>query len=199
MKKPNKFLEVEYKYEVDGSQLFEFKTFMMKTFVELGSTFMFEYIESDDVYFVDPSKPDEFLRYRYEVGKPRKELTHKKRLSKKNCFVRSENNLRVDNSEDSTVYDFCERMGYYYNFKITKLVHLYRFLDATIPFYSVIDSEGKLRHFIEIEADEALSNEISTKKCLGILDKYEQILTKSGLIKKENRILDALFDMYVKR
>lgn len=190
-----KYLEIEFKYLVDGSQVFAFKNFMNKQF---EGKFSFEYIESDDDYFFRDINDPEFLRFRYGKKGDYKELTHKKRIDPETTTVREETNVALAlDQDDEDVINLCENLGFKHNFKISKMVHLYRFEDATIPFYTVVDMDGGIEHFIEIEADEDLTNKIGEKKSLKLIEKYEKIIAEgTGLISKEKRITTSLADRY---
>jgi hypothetical protein len=186
------FHEVETKYSVEGELVYAFK----KLAQELEGLKDFVYVESDDIYY---TKEDEFLRYRFSNSKKdkRAELTYKVKINKENNIIRKEVNLRVDSNHITTVEEFASCLGYAKNFRISKIVHLYRFEDATLPFYTVIDESGKMKHFIEIEVNEEILSKLSEEQCWDIIRKYEEKLAPLG-ITAQKRLKKSLFEMYRK-
>jgi predicted adenylyl cyclase CyaB len=184
------FTEFETKYKIaDGNVQYEFKRIME----QVHSLNCF-YVQSDDVYFV---KGDEFLRYRFADDKKvkRSELTYKAKIKSANNIIRKEINLRVDANDRNTVKEFCETLGYIYNFTINKACHIYHADDATLVFYSVRDSDNELTHFIEIEVGEDLK--VTESQGWDIIKKWEKALEPLG-IKAQNRLRKSLFEMYRK-
>lgn len=186
------FIEFEVKFKVEGDLVYEFK----KLVSNLPNLTDFIYIESDDLYF---TKDDEFLRYRFANSKKdkRSELTFKRKLNNGNNIKRIEYNIRVDNNSIEAVSGFVESIGFKKNFRISKIAHIYKFNDATLPFYTVIDEVGKMAHFIEIEVDENLLNTINEDQAWAIIQKYETLLAPLG-ITPQKRLRKSLFEIYVK-
>lgn len=195
------FHEVEVKFRVDESQLNEWKSIVRKYKDENLDTYKeFVYVDSDDVYYTKPSMQDdvdyEFIRYRYSDEEKRAELTTKTKLKDSNNIVRKEHNVRVDQNSIETINEFVtDGLGYEYNFKITKFVSIYVFKDATLPFYTVVDENGKRDSFLEIEVDEKLLHKITIDEAWEIIAKYEKILEPLGITPR-NRLRKSLFEMY---
>lgn len=186
------FHEVEVKFRVEEGILNDWK--------QLASTLEgvkdFIYVESDDVYF---TKENEFIRYRFSNNKKdkRAELTYKAKTTEGNNIIRKEVNVRVDGNDKETVEAFANCLGYTKNFKITKYVHIYKFDDVTLPFYTVIDESGKRDSFIEIEVNEEQIHKLSEEDCWNIIKKYEALMMGLG-ITAQKRLRKSLFEMYRK-
>ena len=191
--KNEEFTEFETKYRVDGSLIYDFKQFVKEKLPDYKESI---YIESDDIYYV---KGDEFLRYRFSDDKKikRAELTYKQKTVDNHNIVRKEVNLRVDQNDKDTVAAMAEALGFEKNFKISKIVHIYVYEDATLPFYTVYDEDGKVDHFMEIEVDEALIPKITKEEAMDIIKKYESLLSPLG-ITAQKRLKKSLFEMYRK-
>jgi predicted adenylyl cyclase CyaB len=184
------FHEFEVKFRVEGDLVYEFK----KLVGNLQDLKDFIYIESDDVYYI---KDEDFLRHRFSNSKKdkRSELTFKKKLNDGNNIKRIEYNVRVDNNSVENIAGFVEALGFKRGFRIGKLVHIYRFKDATLPFYTVIDELGKIAHFIEIEVDEESLHDMTEEQAWAVIQKYEAILAPLG-ITPQKRLRKSLFEMY---
>lgn len=187
------FVEFETKYRVEGDLVYDFKRLIEEKYSDFEE---FIYVQSDDIYYV---KGNDFLRYRFSNSKKdkRAELTFKKKTEKENNIIRKEVNLRVDHNDKDTVEAMAESLGFKRNFRISKIVHLYRFKDATLPFYSVIDEDGKIDHFMEVEVNEDLIPSLTPDDAWDIIKKYEQILAPVG-ITAQKRLKKSLFEMYRK-
>lgn len=194
---PNKeekleFIEFETKYRVEGDLVYQFKR-LAET---LEGVEEFIYIESDDIYYVD-SKGD-FARYRYSKSKDdkRAEVTWKvKPEGATNNIRRLEINWRVDETPAKDIEAGIELRGFKRNFRISKIVHIYRLPEVTLPFYTVIDETGKMAHFIEIEVREDLLHNLTEEQAWEIIKKYEAILAPLG-ISAQKRLRKSLFEMY---
>lgn len=184
--------EFEVKFRVAGDLVYQFKSLVGA----LEGLKEFIYLESDDIYYV---KQNEFLRHRFDPKNldGRQELTYKRKINTNNNILRVENNVRVDTNTLENVAAICENLGFNRNFKISKFVHIYKFADATLPFYTVIDDEGKMDHFIEIEVDEESLKDMTEDQAWEVVKKYETILTPLG-ISAQKRLRKSLFEMYVK-
>ena len=191
--KNEEFTEFETKYRVDGSLIYEFKQLVKEKLPDYKESI---YVESDDIYYV---KGDEFLRYRFADDKKikRAELTYKQKKTEAHNIVRKEVNLRVDYNDKETVAAMAEALGFKKNFRISKIVHIYVYEDATLPFYTVIDEDGKMDHFMEIEVDEELIPKITKEEAMEIVKKYETLLSPLGITSKK-RLKKSLFEMYRK-
>lgn len=188
------FYEVETKYRVKGDAVYAFK----KLVQDLPGLKEFVYVESDDIYYTNQNF--EFLRYRFanRIKKDKRaELTYKSKTTKENNIVRKEVNLRVDINDLATVEAFANCVGYTYNFKISKLVHVYKFEDVTLPFYTVINDKGEMNHFVEIEVAEDKLKDLTEDQAWDIINKYEDLLAPLG-ISSSKRVKESLFEMYAK-
>ena len=187
------FAEFEVKFRVAGDSVYAFKALAEK----LPGLLQFIYLESDDLYYV--KEGDEFLRHRFDKKNlaGRQELTYKKKMKSANNIYRKENNMRCDDNSIEGVADFCENLGFKWNFKISKYVHIYKFEDATLPFYTVIDEAGNMDHFMEIEVDEEKLKGMTEDQAWEVIQKYEKLLAPLG-ITPQKRLRKSLFEMYRK-
>lgn len=187
-----KFCEFEVKFKVEGDLIYEFK----KLVSQLEGCKDFVYVESDDIYYV---KDNEFLRHRFSNFKKdkRSELTFKRKLNSDNNIKRVEYNVRVDNNSIESIAGFAKELGFDRNFRISKIAHIYKFDDAVVPFYTVIDEQGKMAHFIEVEVNEELLENLTEAEAWVIIEKYEKLLVPLGLT-PQKRLRKSLFDMYRK-
>lgn len=223
-----KLTEFETKYRVEPSVLTEFKRIMdtmpnlhkfiyvegpddyftnehiTKAFGEFAATLKNADAErlnaliSETVGLFPP-----FMRYRrpsHGLDNNRQELTTKyKQDGAKNNVQREEKNIRVDNTEESTVKSFVKDIGYKLNFSIWKTCHIYNFDDATLVFYSVYDTTNgqatKMDNFVEIEVSEEKVASMTEDQAWQIIQKYEKAMESLGLTAK-NRLRKSLFEMY---
>ena len=200
------FYEVEVKFRFDEAKLNDWKQLISGLKSKEGFNYKeFVYVDSDDIYYTKTQKNKdidyEFIRYRFSDDKKdkRAELTTKRRISDSNNIVRKEWNVRVDGNDKDTVEGFIVGgLGYEYNFRISKYVQIYKFEDATLPFYTVIDEKGRRETFIEIEVDEKLLHKITNKEAWDILAKYEDAFAPLGITPR-NRVKLSLFEMYKKK
>ena len=193
------FHEVEVKFRMEGEKLFEWKKLVAELDGLKGDPI---YVESDDIYYtkkITDEEEFEFVRYRFSNLRKdkRAELTIKSKTKSGDNIVRKETNVRVDNNDKATVESFVNGLGFEYNFRISKMVWIYNFEDATLPFYSVIDENGKVEHFAEIEVNEEKLKELTEDQAWDIIKKYEEILAPLGITHK-NRLRKSLFEMYRK-
>jgi predicted adenylyl cyclase CyaB len=186
------FIEFEVKFKVDGSLVYDFKK-LAQTLPELSE---FIYLESDDIYYV---KGDEFIRHRFDPKnlQGRQELTYKRKRDSNNIY-RTENNVRCDGNSIESVAAFCNNLGFARNFKISKYVHIYRFPEVTLPFYTVIDENGQMTHFMEIEINEDNLHGLTEDQCWEIISKWEKILAPLG-VTPQKRMKRSLFELYRKQ
>lgn len=197
------FHEFEVKFRIEEGQLNDWKQLVTKYKEENPSNYKeFIYVDSDDIYYtkklLDKNIEYSFIRYRFSEEEKRAELTTKEKLVDSNNIIRKEYNVRVDNNNKATIEGFViDGLGYDYNFKITKYVHIYVFKDVTLPFYTVIDESGKRDTFVEIEVDEKLLHKINEEEAWEIIKKYETLLAPLGITSK-NRLKKSLFEMYRK-
>lgn len=188
------FIELETKYRVEGDFLYTFKNLVQ----ELPGLEEFIYVESKDVYYVN--KNNDFVRYRFSPNKTdkRSEITWKfKPVGALNNIKRKEINWRVDETPIESIEEGIRIEGFVKNFSINKLVHIYKFNDATLPFYTVQDDRGSLDHFIEIEVNEELIKSLTEEQAFDIIRKYEDLLAPIG-INSNKRLKKSLFEMYRK-
>jgi adenylate cyclase class IV len=192
--KLSKHTEFETKYRIDGSKIYEFKDLMEKQ----GKEFTFLYAEGPDHYY---TKPDgSFLRYR--KGRTdkggRSEVTLKQKLPGAiNNNIRKEVNWRVDKTDEGTIHEGAQMMGFTFNFKIFKMCHIYFFNDANIVFYTVQSDDKDLAHFVEIELDESKIHNLTEDQAWAIIRGYEAVLEPLGITYR-NRLNKSLYEMYVK-
>lgn len=187
----SQFIELELKYRVEGSLVYAFKGLVSN----IPGLKNFSYIESTDIYYVNDEA--ESLRHRFNPKniKDRQEVTFKRKINPANNIHREETNVRVDGNTVETIADLANKLKFKKNFSLNKFVHLYHFEDATIPFYTVIDEEGKLQHFIEIEVKEEIISTLTEDQAWSILERYERLLKPLG-ISAQNRLKKSLFEMY---
>lgn len=197
--------EFEVKFRVEPHTLIEFKRIVS----ELPGDKSLTYVEGPDHYYTHPDYDEtSFGRYRkasFGLDNGRAEWTLKFRpKGAKNSIQRLEMNWRVDNTPEEDVLRGAELMGFQRNFSIVKSCHMYKFVDATLVFYTVYDiTEGskssKVDHFIEIEVCEHLiaNQGLTEKDAWAIIEKYEAALAPLDITAK-NRLKRSLFDMYVR-
>ena len=192
MTEPLVNIEFEVKFKVDGSLVYAFK----KLVQSLPDLKKFTYVESDDIYYV---KDDQFIRHRFDIKdlSGRQEMTFKRKLNQLNNIYRKENNVRCDGNSIDTIASFANSLGFDKNFTISKWVNIYEFPDATLPFYTVIDENGQMTHFIEIEVNEELLKQLTVDQAWEIITKYEKLLAPLG-ISPQKRLKKSLFEMYRK-
>lgn len=192
--------EFEVKFRIDGEKLFQWKDLVSS----LDGLKEFIYAESDDIYYtrdLGANVDYEFIRYRFSTTtkERRAELTIKSKTHDNNNIKRSETNIRVDGNDKFFIESFVNGLGFTKNFRIRKPgVHIYRFKDATLPFYTVMDENDKVEHFIEIEVNEDIIHNLTEKDAWDIIRKYEEILKPLG-ITAQNRLRLSLFEMYANR
>jgi len=190
------YIEFESKYRLDLKNHFKWKEIVSN----IEGLKEFVYAESDDIYYTKNNQDYEFIRYRFSntTKEKRAELTIKKKTNENNNIKRFEKNLRVDYNSKDTVESFVESLGFKKNFRIKKPgVHIYRFKDATLPLYTVIDEKENIDHFIEIEINEDLISQITEQEAWDIIKKYEDYLKPLG-ISPQNRMKLSLFEIYRK-
>ena len=201
------FHEVEVKFRVDESKLNDWKQIVTQYIENNPDEYQdFIYVDSDDIYYITPSNDEnveyQFIRYRFSDWSKkdkRAELTTKKKLKNNDNIMRKEWNVRVDYNDKDTIEGFVVGgLGYERNFRISKYVQIYKFKDATLPFYTVIDENGKRDTFAEIEVDEKLLHGINKDQAWDIIRKYEEILAPLG-ITPQMRLRLSLFEMYRKK
>lgn len=192
--KIEKHTEFETKYRVDGSKIYEF-TQLVRAQTE---DYQFIYAQGPDYYYTKPD--NSFLRYRKgETDKGgRAEVTMKQKpVGALKNVIRKEVNWRVDKTSQDTIHEGALMMGYVFNFKIYKMCHIYKFKDAVVVFYTVIDEEKNNDHFIEIELDEETIHKLTEDEAWAIVRKYEAMLEPIGITYR-HRLNKSLFEMYVK-
>lgn len=189
-----KYTEFESKYRVDGDKIYEFKAIVEA----IDKPFTFLYVQGPDHYFVRDD--NRFARYRKADGDKsgRAEVTFKiKPIGAKNNINRKEYNWRVDKTPFSEISEALEDQGYFFNFKIKKSCHIYKFDDVTLVFYSVTSEKNKLDHFVEIELDESTIHHLTMDDAMKAIRKYENILAPIG-VSHRNRLSKSLFELYRK-
>lgn len=193
-----KHVEVETKYRVEPHLLTEFKRIVGG----MDGLEKFIYVEGPDYYFTN-GKGDNFIRYRrpaHGLDNGRSEVTVKvKPEGAKNNIMRTEVNVRVDQSPEDSVRAFVALMGYTPNFSIWKGCHIYNLKDATLVFYSVYDTTdgkaSKMDNFVEIEVSEEHVQDMTEEQAWVIITKYEKALEDVGL-NPQKRLRKSLFEMY---
>jgi hypothetical protein len=150
----------------------------------------------------DKSRFKRFRHASYPKEGTRKEITTKiKPDGAKNNINRTEKNLRVTDNDDVLIRETIMDDGFLFDFSIWKTCHIYKFSDATLVFYTVVESTPGIKykedHFIEIEVDEDLLNSISEEQAWEIVRKYELALEPIG-IHAQKRIRKSLYEMYTR-
>lgn len=185
------FLEIEVKFRADGIDRMQFK--------ELAKSLNpkeFLYVESTDTYY--EHSLNDFLRYRApaESSKDKRaELTFKKKHNDTHNVVRTEVNLRVDQNKIDVIKEFCEGLGYVFNFEIWKACDIYKYEDATLVYYTVKDGDGTLKNYMEIEVKEGYPKTIDEGRA--IILKYEKLIESLGVTYR-NRLNKSLYELYRK-
>lgn len=187
--------EFETKYKTTVDKLVIFKSVVEK----LPDLKKFIYVQGPDHYYVKPDASVMFARYRKaEHSNDGGTLTFKQRTTDKDNVIRNEDNLDLaKNMTKDKVEANVNRLGYEFNFRIWKMCHIYKYSDATLVFYTVVDEEDKEAHFMEIEVDEDTIGNLTEDDAWDIIRKYEEILAPTGITYK-NRLRQSLFDMYKK-
>lgn len=187
--------EFETKYKTSADVLSEFKDIAEK----LPKLKNFLYVEGPDYYYVNPNIGSAIAFARYRRASHSKDggtLTFKEKTSDKNNIVRYEDNLDLaKHVTKEQVEATVNRLGYEFNFKITKMCHIYKYEDATLVFYSVRDKDKKEAHFLEIEVDEDTIGNLTEDDAWLIVKKYEAALGPIGVI-AQKRLRLSLFEMY---
>ena len=190
--------EFETKYKTTAETLTTFK----QVVEELPGLKKFLYVQGPDYYYIKPDSKEgeiDFARYRKaEHTSDGGTLTFKQKTNSKNNVIRKEDNLDLaKNMTKEKVEANVQRLGYKFNFSIWKMCQIYKYADATLVFYTVIDVDKKVAHFMEIEVDEDTIGELTEDDAWDIIKKYEEILAPTGITYK-NRLTKSLFDMYRK-
>jgi adenylate cyclase class IV len=192
--------EFETKYRAAQTDLTKFKRIVEEKFGPLTL-----YCEGPDDYFTMPDG-SRFKRFRhatYPLTGTRKEVTTKVKPSgAKNNNIRTEKNLRVTDNDDALIKETIIDDGFEYDFSIWKSCHIYKLSDATLVFYTVVDttpgSKYNEDHFIEIEVDEDIINTLTEGEAWEIVKKYEDALIDVG-IHAQKRIRKSLYEMYTRK
>lgn len=192
-----KFTEFETKYRLSLTDFPSF-TLVMESIPGLVN---FLFARGPDHYF---SRPDGSLgRYRVaqfatNEGKFAQWTVKEKREGAKDNVFRFETNWRIDNTPEEEVYAGALKMGYRFNFKITKQCHIYEYEDATVVFYSVRElTSTQEDYFLEIEVKEETIHNLTEKEAWGVIEKYERLLAPTG-INAHKRIRKSLYELYRK-
>ena len=190
--------EFETKYRVEGDKIYAFKEIINN--LEDKPTFL--YVEGPDFYYTKNDSDDiervSFMRWRKADNQKRAEVTFKKKPEGvKSNTNRKEVNWRVDRTPFKTIEEGAFMQGYDFNFKISKMCHIYNFKDATLVFYTVRGEDNKDAHFVEIEVDEETIHKLTEKDAWDVIKKYEEILAPLGITYR-NRMMKSLFELYVK-
>ena len=195
--KLNPQTEFETKYNTTAEALTKFKEVVKP----LPGLKKFIYVEGPDYYYVKPgcSTGIAFARYRKaEHSNDGGTLTFKEKTNDKNNIIRNEDNLDLaKNMTKDQVEAAVQRLGYEFNFKIWKMCHIYKYADATLVYYTVIDSDKKEAHFVEIEVDEETIGELTEEEAMDVIKKYEVILEPIG-VQWRSRTRKSLYEMYKK-
>ena len=197
-KKLEDMTEFECKYRTDEITRVPFKKIAAN--IEGLKLNGFIYAEGPDRYYIPSTKIDaSFARYRKAAHekKPTECLTFKQRLSTKGSYKRKEPNWIVTGTPLSEIEAGLDMNRYKFNFEIYKYCDIYRFSDATIVFYTVIDEGDAHTSFIEIEVDEATISKRTEEEAWAVIRKYEAILEPLGITYK-NRMQKSLFDLFKK-
>lgn len=192
-----RFTEFETKYRVDLSVLGVFK----KIARTLPDPVWFLYTEGPDTYYSSPDgTPGRYRVTEFPVENTQfAQWTIKtKPDGAKNNIKRREPNWLVKGTTAEEIEQGALDMGFKFNFKIWKMCHIYKFKDATIVFYTVLEEGNKAeQHLIEIEVDEETIHTLTEEEAWAIIRKYEKILEETG-INAQKRLRQSLYEMYRK-
>lgn len=191
------FTEFETKYEVEFSVLSAFKK-ISRTIPNLKN---FLYTEGPDTYYSNPDgTPGRYRVTEFPIEKEQfAQWTVKtKPEGAKNNIKRREPNWLVRGTTAEEIDQGALDMGFKYNFKIWKMCHIYKFADATIVFYTVIeDGKTSEKHLIEIEVDEETIHNLTEDQAWEVIRKYEKLLEPTG-VNPQKRLRRSLYEMYRK-
>ena len=179
------FKEIEYKYFANNISLDKFKQTIKD--INMKITGITE-VKSTDDYFKSTDTKVNFLRYRH--NDTYQELTLKKKTNSSNNNNRIEINLKT-NSDLETVSAFVEMLGYTHSFTIQKDCYIVHFENGEIVHYTVMDANGDVNNFIEIEAH----TNFNDTEAFEIINQYEKYLEPLGITYK-NRLKRSLFEIY---
>lgn len=201
--------EFETKYRIDDFSLIEFKQLVE----QIPGDKTFVYVEGPDKFFTYPSswfkanpqwdEAGTFARYRtpsYGLDNNRRQVTWKyKPKGALNNIKRKEHNWDVGNTPEKTILEQLQDSNTTFNFSIVKNCHLYKFIDATLVFYTVYDTtDGKPKKsdsFIEIEVCEETIGTLTVEQAFDVIKKYERHLSSLG-ISAQRRMDKSLFEIY---
>ena len=192
MKLP-KLTEFETKYRVSGDSVYQFK----KILESMEAKYSFLYTQVPDRYYT--KEDGSFIRFRKSQTHKYAEITMKEKTTgSKNNIRRKEVNWRVDYGiKHEEISAGAEMLGYTFNCKIDKMCHIYKFKDATLAFYTVVDDKDKIDHFIEIELEESTIHTLTQQEAMEKIREYENILSPLG-ITHNKRLTKSLYEMYVR-
>lgn len=202
-RKTLQFVEMETKYRVESHLLTEFKRIVEA----IPETKSFIYVEGPDVYYTKDDSPGlNFGRYRrpsYGLDGGRSEVTFKyKAEGATNNIMRKEINWRVDVTDEESIVQGFDMLGFKRNFSIWKSCHIYKLDNVTLVFYTVYDTtEGKpskADNFVEIEVCEDKMEDLVESEAWAILERWERELAPLGITAK-NRLKKSLYEMYCRR
>lgn len=191
-------IEWEVKHRVNGALRTEFNLLVSN----LEGLTSYQHVVGPDTYYTN--KEGNFVRFRkeaYQGKNARAELTMKfKKEDAKNNIVRTEYNIRVDNTPEDTIEKMLTALGFNFNFKIIKSCDIFFFELGNIVMYSVVDITDPTKpsvgdHFIEIEVSEEKIKHMTEDQAKEFINKYEAALAPLG-IAKNRRLKKSLFEMY---
>jgi adenylate cyclase class IV len=184
--------EIEFKYLSNGVDEVSLGKFLSKN---IKTEFKYIRVDGRDVFF--GKKNSEFFRYRTSTD-GLSQLTLKRKLCKKNNFIRIENNLDlIGHHTDAYILDFCRNLGFEYNMTLHKKAHIYKSKKYTIVYYKVYNQDDpNIGHFIEIEMAEDYPWRNQVEAYIELC-RIEKKFKKLGLGPK-TRVKKSLWEIYKK-
>lgn len=188
--------EIEFKYEADSISLPDFLRFFGSMFNKAPKMY-----KGYDDFYATRLRPNEFLRHRY--GNLTNELTYKAKLTKRNNFIRLENNIKLHPGTlpKNAVQRLCHNLGFTFNCSIYKKSWVFKTERYVVALYDVMFTDSSLeesssKRFLEIEAREEYPWK-SERNALRAILKLENRCKELGLGPKY-RVNKSLFEMYRK-
>lgn len=183
------FKEIELKYKADSVHLEDFISFCAIR-APRSSLYCCGY----DYFFVSSKDDGSFIRHR--VGADFNQLTFKRKLTDKNNFIRTENNLTL--GKDVTkeqVEGLCQSLGYQKNSSIFKTIYVYDYEKYVLSYYIVYDTDLREQgRFIEIEANESYPWR-EEKEAWDEITAIENQAKELGIV-PQNRVKKSLFEQF---
>jgi adenylate cyclase class IV len=191
-----KHIEFETKYRVDKMTVESFVLHMKayESDKDYKDTLIFQDIQDD--YYVSGG---EFIRHRYSERYGSNTLTWKKKLRGGDNIIRKEINAELkDNNKEGieNTKELIKGIGFKLDFTIHKpVVYIFEFESVYIPYYSVVNEDGEISRFIEIEIKEDKIHKFTEEEAWGLIRSWERRLSPLG-ISYRNRMNKSIFEIY---